>query len=93
MHADLDPDSGREPTTEATEDTDGAQAPHRSIYARMAVGAAMGTQFVGSTFGGLIVGAWLDGKYGLSPWGMLGGSVLGLIVGILGLIRIARRVG
>jgi F0F1-type ATP synthase assembly protein I len=40
---------------------------------------------------GLIVGTWLDKRYGWQPWGMLIGSMLGLASGLYLLIRQAIR--
>ncbi len=36
---------------------------------------------------GLIVGTWLDKRYGWQPWGMMIGSMLGLAAGLYMLIR------
>ena len=36
---------------------------------------------------GLVVGTWLDKRYGWQPWGMLIGSMLGLAGGLYLLIR------
>ncbi len=36
---------------------------------------------------GLVVGNWLDRRYGWQPWGMLIGSMLGLAGGLYLLIR------
>lgn len=36
---------------------------------------------------GLIVGTWLDKRYGWQPWGVLVGSMLGLTAGLYLLIR------
>jgi len=36
---------------------------------------------------GLVVGTWLDRRYGWQPWGMLIGSMLGLAAGLYLLIR------
>ena len=36
---------------------------------------------------GLLVGWWLDGKFGWGPWGMIIGSMLGLAGGLYLLIK------
>ena len=35
-------------------------------------------------------GWWLDRKYGLEPWLMIGGVLLGCMFGTLGLVRLIR---
>lgn len=40
---------------------------------------------------GLIIGSWLDKRYGWEPWGMLVGSMLGLAAGLYLLIRQTSR--
>lgn len=39
----------------------------------------------------IAVGAWLDGHYGLRPWGVTIGAVLGLGGGIVHLLVLLRR--
>lgn len=36
---------------------------------------------------GLVVGTWLDRRYGWQPWGMLIGSMLGLAAGLYLVVR------
>ena len=79
-----------DPKHGAPERTDGEMSPRRSRYAKIAVGAALGSQFVGSAAGGVIVGVWLDGRYGTGPWATIVGSVLGLVAGLVILIRMGR---
>ena len=40
---------------------------------------------------GIVVGRWLDNKYGWQPWGVLIGSMLGLAAGMYLLIKEALR--
>jgi F0F1-type ATP synthase assembly protein I len=40
---------------------------------------------------GFIVGQWLDKRYGWTPWGTLGGCMLGLAAGMYLLIKAALR--
>jgi hypothetical protein len=40
---------------------------------------------------GALFGAWLDGKLGTAPWGMLVFLVLGLIAGFRGVLRAVAR--
>ena len=38
-------------------------------------------------------GWWLDRRYDWHPWGMLGGLLLGLAVGLYRMVREAKRIG
>lgn len=38
----------------------------------------------------VLLGYWADRRWGLAPWGVLGGAVLGFIVGFLGLLQMVR---
>ena len=40
---------------------------------------------------GLLIGYWLDGRYGWSPWGVLIGAMLGLAGGMYLMIKEALR--
>lgn len=40
---------------------------------------------------GLVVGRWLDRKYGWEPWGVFAGTMLGLAAGMYLLIKDALR--
>ena len=55
-------------------------------------GFAMATQFAAAVLGGVLVGGWIERRFGLEPWGTLGGAVLGLTAGIQGLVILARKV-
>jgi len=39
------------------------------------------------------LGCWLDERRGWSPWGLLGGLFLGLALGLVRMIREAKRFG
>ena len=49
---------------------------------------AVGFQLAGAVVGGLLLGNWLDGKCGTSPWIALGGLVVGSVGGFYNLIRL-----
>ena len=53
---------------------------------------------LGMTFalaiGGLaLLGDWLDERWGTDPWLTLAGALLGMVVGFVNLVQIARRPG
>lgn len=41
----------------------------------------------GATAGLALVGYWIDGRFGTSPWGVLGGVVIGIVGGLYNLVR------
>lgn len=51
---------------------------------------AVGFQLAATVVGGLLVGHWLDGKLGTTPWLALAGLTAGSIGGFYNLIRIIR---
>ena len=44
-------------------------------------------EFAGAVAGFALVGYWIDRHYACSPWGVLIGSILGLIGGMYNLVR------
>lgn len=49
--------------------------------------SGVGFEFAGAVAGFALIGWWLDGRYGWSPWGVVIGAALGLIGGTYNLIR------
>ena len=49
--------------------------------------SGIGVEFAGVTAGLALVGYWIDGRFGTSPWGLLGGVVIGLVGGLYNLVR------
>lgn len=49
---------------------------------------AVGFQLAATVVGGLLLGLWLDKKYGLSPWMTLAGMFVGSVGGFYNLIRV-----
>ena len=49
--------------------------------------SGVGLELAGATAGLALVGYWIDGKFGTSPWGMLGGVIIGIVGGLYNLIR------
>lgn len=54
-------------------------------------GLALASMAIGEMVGPILIGVWLDDRYGWSPWGMVVGSLLGVVGGIGHLIVVARR--
>ena len=51
----------------------------------------LGLSFVFALVIGTWAGLWVDRTFGLSPWGMLVGFVLGFAAAVLNVVRITRR--
>jgi len=49
--------------------------------------SGIGLELAGVTAGLALVGYWIDGRFGTSPWGILGGVVIGLVGGLYNLVR------
>ena len=49
--------------------------------------AGMGFEFFASLLACVLIGMWLDSRFGWSPWGVLVGSGVGLIGSMFNLIR------
>ena len=51
---------------------------------------ALGFQLAAMVIGGLLLGHWIDRRFGTVPWFTLAGLIIGSIGGFFNLIRIAR---
>jgi ATP synthase protein I len=49
--------------------------------------SGIGLELAGATAGLALVGYWIDQRFGTSPWGILGGVVIGLGGGLYNLVR------
>ena len=49
--------------------------------------SGVGLELAGATAGLALVGYWIDKRFGTSPWGILGGVVIGLVGGLYNLIK------
>jgi ATP synthase protein I len=49
--------------------------------------SGVGLELAGATAGLALVGYWIDRHYGTSPWGILGGVIVGLVGGLYNLVR------
>ena len=47
----------------------------------------IGLELAGVIGGLAFAGHWIDGRFGTTPWGMLGGVVIGLVGGLYNLVR------
>ena len=52
--------------------------------------SGIGLELAGATAGLALIGYWIDGRFGTTPWGMLGGVVIGLVGGLFNLVRESR---
>jgi F0F1-type ATP synthase assembly protein I len=56
----------------------------RSVQLRY---AGLGFEFAGGILGFVLLGYWVDRSFGTQPYGVLAGSILGLIGGTVHLVR------
>lgn len=49
--------------------------------------SGVGLELAGAMAGLAFVGYWIDKRFGTSPWGILGGVVIGLAGGLYNLVR------
>lgn len=49
--------------------------------------SGVGLELAGATAGLALLGYWIDGKFGTSPWGILAGVVIGIVGGLFNLVR------
>ena len=54
--------------------------------------SSIGFEAVAAVAGGAVVGYWVDRHFKSAPWGLLVGSVLGLLAGLYNLVRETLRV-
>lgn len=58
---------------------------------RYARGAAVAFEFTGTIAAGALVGWWLDGRFGSTPWGIVTGTVAAAIGGFVRLLQVLRK--
>lgn len=61
------------------------------MLAAYGIYGAAGLQLAASTVGFLLIGNYIDGRYGTKPWLAVTGLILGFIGGLVNLIRIVKR--
>lgn len=49
--------------------------------------AMSGFEFAGAILLGFFIGRWLDGKFGIAPWGVFGGVGIGAVAGFFSMYR------
>ena len=49
--------------------------------------SGVGLELAGAIAGFALIGHWIDGRFGTSPWGILVGVALGLVGGLYNLVR------
>ena len=49
--------------------------------------SGIGLELAGATAGLALIGYWIDGRFGISPWGLLVGVTVGIVGGLFNLIR------
>lgn len=60
----------------------------RRDWGPLALVSQLGLTMVGSILLGLVVGLWIDAHFGTRPWGTLALSLLGIVVGTVGVYRL-----
>ena len=55
--------------------------------------AGIGPLLAAAVIAGYLVGGWLDGKLGTTPWLMVAGVLLGSAAGFVELVRILKDLG
>lgn len=68
----------------------GSESPKRRLD--WAIAATSGTFMVGSVIAGLIIGWWLDKRFGIDPIGKAIGVILGGTAGTVELVRMLLKV-
>src|SRR5580765_2789111 len=49
--------------------------------------SGVGLELAGATAGLALVGYWIDSKFGTSPWGILGGVIIGIVGGLYNMVK------
>ncbi|MEX1297025.1 MAG: AtpZ/AtpI family protein [Candidatus Limnocylindrales bacterium] len=60
-------------------------------FAYFALFSEIGLVLFVTTFGGLLLGRWLDQQLGTDPWLVIGGFLLGMMIGAVANWRVLRR--
>ena len=49
--------------------------------------SGVGRELAGATAGLALLGYWIDGKFGTSPWGVLAGVIIGIVGGMYNMVK------
>jgi ATP synthase protein I len=49
--------------------------------------SSIGLELAGATAGLALLGYWIDRYFGTTPWGTLGGVIIGIVGGLYNLVR------
>ena len=49
--------------------------------------SGVGFELAGAVAGLALLGYWIDGRYGTTPWGILVGVIIGIVGGLYNLVR------
>jgi len=49
--------------------------------------SGVGLELAGATAGLALIGYWIDKRFATSPWGILGGVIIGIVGGLYNLVR------
>ena len=49
--------------------------------------SGVGLELAGATAGLALLGYWIDSKFGTSPWGILGGVIIGIVGGLYNMVK------
>ena len=48
--------------------------------------SGVGLELAGAMAGLALIGYWVDGRFGTTPWGIIGGVVIGLVGGLYNMV-------
>ncbi|MBI4355093.1 MAG: AtpZ/AtpI family protein [Candidatus Omnitrophica bacterium] len=55
--------------------------PDRSWIRAWTIASTIPTILIAGVIGGYLLGRWVERRWSVAPWGMVGGLILGLVVG------------
>lgn len=73
--------------TEPNDDT----PEQRSPWVKAGVFGALGFEFLGFTLVGVLIGEWLDQRFDIEPWGLLGMLLLAFVTAGIHIFTISKR--
>ncbi len=67
------------------------QPKKRSTLVKAGIFGALGFELLGFTLVGVLVGSWLDQRFDIEPWGLLGMLLLALVAAGVHIFTITKR--